>query len=71
MTPMPVLLQSAAQVQALPEEAAAGATELANTGAAAAATAPLPRSSTETRPLSRAMVANSRGFGASVKPTTR
>ena len=42
MTPMPVLLQSAAQVQALPEEAAAGATELANTGAAAAATAPLP-----------------------------
>lgn len=42
MSLMPVLLQSAAQVQALPEEAAAGATELANTGAAAAATAPLP-----------------------------
>ncbi|MEN4903789.1 protein TolQ [Luteimonas sp. TWI1416] len=42
MSPMPVLLQSAAQVQALPEEATAGATELANTGAAAAATAPLP-----------------------------
>lgn len=42
MSPMPVLLQSAAQVQALPEEAAAGATELANTGAAASATAPLP-----------------------------
>ncbi|MDC7806142.1 protein TolQ [Luteimonas sp BLCC-B24] len=42
MSPMPVLLQSAAQVQALPEESAAAATELASTGGAAAAVAPLP-----------------------------
>ena len=40
MSPMPVLLQSAAQVQALPEESAAAATELASTGGAAAAVAP-------------------------------